>query len=110
MGVAEASVGARESHRVLPGIHTFGLSVGQGPGRAKSLVAKVGGAAEETLHLGEHSASRPFWEWVQSRESTRSLLATDARQTTLYRKTIRRRLKEEYPLRTSSTRRSTIRS
>ena len=48
----------------------------------------------------ERSAVRPVWEWVQSRETARSLLLTGARQTgktTLYRQTVRRLLKEGYP-------------
>ncbi len=41
-----------------------------------------------------------MWEWVQSRESARSLLLTGARQTgktTLYRQAIRRLVREGYP-------------
>jgi len=48
----------------------------------------------------ECSAARPVWEWVQSQESTRSLLLTGARQTgktTLYRQAIRRLVREGYP-------------
>jgi predicted AAA+ superfamily ATPase len=76
------------------------LPVGQRPGKAEDLVAEVGKDAVETFHIGERSVSRPVWEWVQSRESTRSRLLTGLRQTgktTLYRQTIRRLLEEEYP-------------
>lgn len=48
----------------------------------------------------ERTAARQVWEWVQSRESARSLLLTGARQTgktTLYRQAIRRLLREGYP-------------
>lgn len=48
----------------------------------------------------ERSAAKPVWEWVQAKESSRSLLLSGARQTgktTLYRQTIRRLLREGYP-------------
>ena len=48
----------------------------------------------------ERSAATSVWEWIESRESARSLLLTGARQTgktTLYRQAIRRLVKEQYP-------------
>jgi predicted AAA+ superfamily ATPase len=48
----------------------------------------------------ERTAARPVWEWIQSRESSRSLLLTGARQTgktTLYRQAIRSLLRDGYP-------------
>ena len=34
-----------------PSVHPFGLSVGQGPGRAKDLVAQFGTDAKENVHV-----------------------------------------------------------
>ena len=58
------------------------------------------GQAAGDLPDWERSAARPVWEWIQSTESTRSLLLTGARQTgktTIYRQAIRRLVREDYP-------------
>lgn len=48
----------------------------------------------------ERSASREIWQWIEDRQSRRSLLLTGARQvgkTTLLRQAIRRLLGEHFP-------------
>lgn len=52
------------------------------------------------LPAWERSASRAVWKWIESQDSSRSLLLTGARQTgktTLYRQAIRRLISDGYP-------------
>lgn len=59
------------------------------------------GHAPGDLPNWERSAAAQVWQWTQDRETKRSLLLTGARQvgkTTLYRQTIRRLLREGYPV------------